>query len=80
MDTTGEVFRYTLQSKDRDSRDLLTLQNWVVDRALRGIPGVADINVFGGQQKIFQLNIDPRKLETYNLTTSAVYDAVRKVI
>lgn len=75
---TGEVFRYTLQSKDRNSRDLLTIQNWVVDRALRGIPGVADINVFGGQQKIYQLNIDPRKLETYNLTTSAVYDAVAK--
>lgn len=75
---TGEIYRYTLQSKDRNSRDLLTLQTWVIDRALRGIPGVADINVFGGQQKIFQLNIDPRKLETYNLTTTSVYDAVAK--
>lgn len=75
---TGEIYRYTLQSKKRDSRDLLTLQNWVVDRALRQIPGVADINVFGGQEKIYQLNIDPRKLETYGLTTAAVYDAVSK--
>lgn len=75
---TGEIYRYTLESKTRDSRDLLTLQNWVVDRALRGVRGVADINVFGGQDKIFELSIDPRKLEKYNLTPLQVYDAVTK--
>lgn len=73
---TGEIYRYILKSKKRDSRELLTLQTWVVDRALRGIPGVADINVFGGQEKIFELSIDPRKLDQYKLTTSQVYDAV----
>lgn len=73
---TGEIYRYTLHSKKRDSRELLTIQNWVIDRALRQVPGVADINVFGGQDKIYQLSIDPRKLETYGLTTSVVYDAV----
>ncbi len=73
---TGEIFRYTLESKDRDSRDLLTLQTWVVDRALRSVPGVADINVFGGQDKVFELSIDPRKLEKYNLTPNEVLDAV----
>ncbi|WP_312765671.1 CusA/CzcA family heavy metal efflux RND transporter [Epilithonimonas sp.] len=73
---TGEIFRYTLESKDRDSRDLLTLQTWVVDRALRSVPGVADINVFGGQDKVFELSIDPRKLDKYNLTPSEVLEAV----
>ncbi len=73
---TGEIFRYTLESKDRDSRDLLTIQNWVVDRALRSVPGVADINVFGGQDKVFELSIDPRKLDKYNLTPSEVLEAV----
>lgn len=73
---TGEIFRYTLESKDRDSRDLLTLQTWVVDRALRSVPGVADINVFGGQDKVFELSIDPRKLDKYNLTLSEVLEAV----
>lgn len=75
---TGEIFRYTLQSPSRDSRELLTLQNWVVDRALRGVPGVADINVFGGQDKVFELSIDPRKLDKYNLSPLQVYDAVTK--
>jgi cobalt-zinc-cadmium resistance protein CzcA len=75
---TGEIFRYTLQSKTKDSRELLTLQNWVIDRALRGVPGVADINVFGGQDKVFELSIDPRALDKYNLTPLQVYDAVTK--
>ncbi len=73
---TGEIYRYVLESKTKNSRDLLTLQTWVIDRALRSIPGVADVNVFGGQDKIYELNIDPRKLETYGLTTAQVYDAV----
>ncbi|SHL78630.1 cobalt-zinc-cadmium resistance protein CzcA [Chryseobacterium contaminans] len=75
---TGEIFRYTLESKTKDSRKLLTLQNWVIDRALRGVPGVADINVFGGQDKVFELSIDPRALDKYNLTPLQVYDAVTK--
>lgn len=75
---TGEIYRYILESPKKDSRELLILQTWVVDRALRGIPGVADINVFGGQDKIFELSIDPRKLDQYSLTTSEVYDAVSK--
>lgn len=75
---TGEIYRYILKSPKRDSRDLLTLQNWVVDRALRGVPGVADINVFGGQDKVYELSIDPRKLDKYNLTPLQVYDAVAK--
>lgn len=75
---TGEIFRYTLQSKTKDSRELLTLQNWVIDRALRGVPGVADINVFGGQDKVFELSTDPRALDKYNLTPLQVYDAVTK--
>ncbi len=54
------------------------MQNWVIDRALRGVPGVADINVFGGQDKVFELSIDPRALDKYNLTPLQVYDAVTK--
>ncbi len=75
---TGEIFRYTLQSKNRDSKDLLTIQNWVVDRALRSVPGVADLNAFGGQTKIFEISVDPRRLEKYALTPLQVYDAVSK--
>lgn len=75
---TGEIFRYTLQSKSRDTRELLTLQNWVIDRQLRSVPGVADVVAFGGQEKIYEINVDPAKLFKYDITPLEVYEAVTK--
>lgn len=73
---TGEIYRYVLTSKTENTRDLLTLQNWVLDRQLRSVPGVADINVFGGQDKIYELHVDPSKLIKYDLSPLEVYEAV----
>ncbi|MEO8734751.1 MAG: efflux RND transporter permease subunit, partial [Flavobacteriales bacterium] len=64
---TGEIFRYTLQSPDKNSRELLTLQNWVIDRRLRQVPGVADVTAFGGRQKIYEIEADPGRLRQYDL-------------
>src|SRR6202451_2646330 len=44
---TGEIYRYTLESKVRDVRELKTMQDWIIDRQLRSVPGVGDINSFG---------------------------------
>lgn len=73
---TGEIFRYVLKSKNRDSRDLLTLQTWVIDRQLRAVPGVADLVAFGGQEKTYEVGVDPIKLSKYNITPLQVFDAV----
>ena len=75
---TGEIFRYILTSDSRDSRDLLTIQDWVVDRELMAVPGVADVVAFGGQQKIYEIAVDPLKLQSYDLTPLELYEAVRK--
>ncbi|MBO0951158.1 efflux RND transporter permease subunit [Fibrella forsythiae] len=75
---TGEIFRYTLESKDRDSRELLTIQNWVVDRQLRSVPGVADIVAFGGRDKIYELRVNPTQLAKYDITPLEVYQAVTR--
>lgn len=75
---TGEIFRYTLQSKDKDTRELLTLQNWVIDRQLRAVPGVADVVAFGGREKTYEVAIDPLLLQKYELTSPEVYDAIAK--
>ncbi|TCJ12175.1 efflux RND transporter permease subunit [Flaviaesturariibacter flavus] len=75
---TGEIFRYVLHGKGRDTRDLLTFQNWVVDRHLRSVPGVADLVAFGGQEKIYEINVDPNKLSKYNVTPLDVYEAVSR--
>ncbi|WOK06122.1 CusA/CzcA family heavy metal efflux RND transporter [Imperialibacter roseus] len=75
---TGEVFRYTLKSKNRDTRELLTIQNWVIDRQLRSIPGVADLVAFGGQEKVYEISIDPNRLAQFDVTPLEVYEAVAK--
>src|SRR5690606_5519437 len=75
---TGEIFRYTLQSPTKDSRELLTLQNWVVDRRLRQVPGVADVVAFGGRDKIYEIEADPGRMIQYDLTPLEVYEAVTR--
>ncbi|MCC6768087.1 MAG: efflux RND transporter permease subunit, partial [Bacteroidia bacterium] len=75
---TGEIFRYVLKSNKRDTRDLLTLQNWVIDRQIRAVPGVADLVAFGGQEKIYEISVNPEKLKEYNLSPIQLYEAVSK--
>ncbi len=75
---TGEIFRYVLESKERDTRELLTIQNWVIDRELRRVPGVADIVAFGGQEKIYEISVEPAKLHQYKLTPLELFEAISK--
>jgi cobalt-zinc-cadmium resistance protein CzcA len=75
---TGEIYRYTLTSTFRDVRELKTIQDWVVDRKLRSVPGVGDINSFGGKTKTYEIRVDPGKLTTFNLTPLDVFTAVQK--
>lgn len=75
---TGEVFRYVLNSKNRDSRDLLTIQNWIIDRQLRSVSGVADVVAFGGLEKTYEVSVDPNRLSKYDITPLEVFEAVNK--
>lgn len=75
---TGEIFRYTLKSPNRDSKDLLTIQNWVIDRQLRAVPGVADLVAFGGREKIYEIMVNPLLLHKYDITPLEVFNAVEK--
>ena len=75
---TGEIFRYVLKSDSRDTRELLTIQNWIIDRQLRAVPGVADLVAFGGQEKTYEISVDPNRLSKYDLTPLQVYEAASK--
>jgi cobalt-zinc-cadmium resistance protein CzcA len=75
---TGEIFRYTLKSSVRDVRELKTIQDWVIDRRLRAIPGIGDINSFGGKTKTYEITVDPQKLTNLNITPLDVFTAVQK--
>ena len=75
---TGEIFRYTLKSSTASIRDLTTIQNWVLDRQFKSVPGVADVNSFGGEEKTFEVSVNPDLLIKYNLTSLDVYNAIAK--
>ena len=56
---TGEIFRYSLRSSIRDVRELKTMQDWVIERQLKSVPGVGDITSFGGKTKTYEIRVDP---------------------
>lgn len=74
---TGEIFRYTLKSSFRDVRELKSIQDWVIDRRLRAVPGVADLNSFGGKTKTYEIKVNPDKLTSLGLTPLDVYTAIQ---
>lgn len=73
---TGEIYRYTLRSKTKSIREMSTLQNWVLDRQFKSVPGVADVNSFGGEEKTFEVSVNPSLLQKYGLTSLDIYNAV----
>jgi len=75
---TGEIFRYYLKSDTKDSRELLTLQNWVIDRELRSVPGVADVVAFGGRERTFEIQANPSLMNKYGITPLEIYQAVER--
>ncbi len=75
---TGEIYRYSIKSSFRDVRELKTIQDWVIDRQLRSVPGIGDINSFGGKTKTFEIKVDPGKLANLGLTPLDVFTAVQK--
>src|SRR5690606_34142186 len=74
---TGEIFRYVLQSK-RPVKELAALHDWVIERELVSVPGVADVVSFGGEEKIYEIKINPTELLNYDLSPLEVYEAVSK--
>jgi cobalt-zinc-cadmium resistance protein CzcA len=68
----GEIFQYTLEGKDTDLMGLRTIQDWVVRPQLRSIPGVTDINSFGGFVKQYQVIVHPEQLLKYGVTLKQV--------
>ena len=73
---TGQIFYYTLQSDTKGLRELSEIQRWIVIPALKQVPGVADVENFGGITTQFQLELDPEQLVRFNLSLKNVTDAI----
>jgi len=79
----GEIYQYVLDVKpgyeNRYSlSDLRTIQDWIVKRQLSGIPGVVEVNTWGGFLKQYEVTIDPQKLNAMNISIAEIYDALKK--
>ena len=73
----GEIYRYTLQAPEGyPAEELRALEDWVVERRLRTVPGVVDVVGFGGPTKQYQVLIDPIKLRSYGISLKQVLDAL----
>jgi len=75
---TGEVCRYIIESKTQSLRELTDLQKWVIIPRLKQITGVADVQNFGGITTQYQIEIDPKKLEKYDIPLSVVIGSIER--
>ena len=79
----GEVYQYTLEvdesyKKTYSITDLRTIQDWIVKRQLSGLPGVVEINTWGGNLKQYEVAINLQKLKTFDIAIADVYTALEK--
>lgn len=75
---TGEIFRYVLESDRLDRRELTDLHKWVVIPRLKQVTGVADVSNFGGITTQYQIEVDPRKMDQYDLTLGDITEKIEK--
>jgi len=73
----GHILWYTLDAKGIDLGEQRALQDWYVKLGLQTVPGVSEVASFGGFEKQYQVNIDPHKLNYYNIPLSQVLKAVK---
>ena len=72
---TGEIFRYILKS-DLPIRELTAINEWVVERELLSVSGVASIASFGGEEKMYEIKVNPTALKHYDLSPLELYQAI----
>ena len=74
----GEIYRYQVVGPGHDSRELRTLEDWVIERNLRAVPGVADVVALGGRIKTFEVNPDLARLRYYGVSLQQLYSALSR--
>jgi cobalt-zinc-cadmium resistance protein CzcA len=78
----GEIYQYTLEVEDQHTKintppmDLRTIQDWIVKRQLSGMPGVVEINTWGGQLKQYEVAVDPVRMASLDVSISELFTAL----
>ncbi|MGO9915961.1 MAG: efflux RND transporter permease subunit [Isosphaeraceae bacterium] len=75
---TGEIVRYVLEGPGYTLNELKSVQDWVMNRVLKTVPGVIDVTGYGGTVKQYHVLVEPQRLSHYGLTLQQVEDAIQK--
>lgn len=73
---TGEIYRYTLAGDGETVRELKEIQDWIIDKRIKAVQGVADVVSFGGEVKTYEVTIDPTRLSAYNFSATDIFNAI----
>ncbi len=74
----GEIYQYTLESPERSPMELRTIQDWLIAPQLRALPGVNEVNSFGGFVRQYHVLVEPNRLLKYGVTLQDVLEALKK--
>jgi heavy metal efflux system protein len=74
----GEVYQFTLSGGGYSPMELRTLLEWDIGRRLRSVPGVVEVNIWGGREKQFQVMVDTQRLLAVKLSLKDVYEALKR--
>jgi cobalt-zinc-cadmium resistance protein CzcA len=77
----GEIYQYTLRPEPGydslfSATDLRTIQDWIVKRQMALVPGVIEVNTFGGELKQYEITLDPNKMNSMEITMSEIFEAL----
>jgi cobalt-zinc-cadmium resistance protein CzcA len=74
----GEVFMFTVEGKDASPMERRTILDWEIGPRLRAVPGVTEVNAWGGLAKQYQVVVDPAKLVAHSVSLREVFEAVER--
>ncbi|MDW7692308.1 CusA/CzcA family heavy metal efflux RND transporter [Flammeovirgaceae bacterium SG7u.111] len=78
----GEIYQYTLEvlpgyEDAYSAMDLRTFQDWIVSRQMSMVPGVVEVNAFGGELKQYEVTVDPDKLKAIGISITDIFNALK---
>ncbi|MFM2125953.1 MAG: hypothetical protein RL328_2404, partial [Acidobacteriota bacterium] len=74
----GEIYQYTVEGDNATPMELKTLQEWQIRNQLRTVPGVNEVNTWGGETKQYHIEVQPERLRAYDLTLRDVFARVQE--
>src|SRR6185437_7158758 len=72
----GEIYRYVVESPDHDLLKQKEIEDWVLEKQLKTVPGVVDVTGFGGLTKQYHVDVDPQKLSYYQVPLATLASAI----